>query len=144
MYVSIDPGGRTGIAIFTPDGKDHTRQALTSDNFLLYLQSMISMKDQKLITAFIVEDFKLQENKALDLVGHDFIAPQMIGSVRLTAKILNVPIHYTYPRNLDTAFKWAGVKKPKGHPPDEIAAYVHGVYWLVDNKIRKHRILEEA
>jgi hypothetical protein len=142
MYAAFDPGGRTGIATFHSDGKDIVKTSLAEDNFLMYLNTLIEVKD-KPFKVFVVEDFRLRENKALDLVGNDFIASQMIGAIKLTAHALKVPIIFQSPSILPTAIKWAGIKPHRGHLPDELSAYAHGIHYLVKNGIRKHRILEE-
>ena len=142
MYAAFDPGGRTGIAIFYSDGSDLTKKSLTEEHFLLYLQMLIKVRDNTFNT-FIVEDFRLRQDKALDLVGNNFVASRMIGAIQLTAHILKVPIVYQPSSILPTALKWAGIPKPRGHLPDELSAYAHGIHYLVKNNIRKHRILEE-
>ena len=142
MYLAFDPGGRTGIAVFNSDGSDENKSSLTEKNFLIYLNTLISFSDSQ-FNCFIVEDFRLRQNKALDLVGNDFIASQMIGAIKLVASSLNVPIVFQSPSILPTALKWAGIPKSRGHLPDELSAYAHGIHYLVKNNIRKHRILEE-
>lgn len=154
MYVAFDPGKRTGIARFNDDGSDINRGVLTEKHFLSYLQLLMRAQTLGEHTgglvvpedrprAFIVEDFKLREDKAYDLVGQESHADRAIGAIELCAHALHVPIYFQGSFILKTALKWARIKPVRGHLPDELSAYAHGVHWLIVNDIRRNPVLDE-
>lgn len=145
MYIAIDPGKRVGVAKFNDDGSDGPKVALSLEHFRMYLGSL---NKEDGIKNFIVEDFRIQKNKALAFVGDDLVAARAIGSIEFVAQMLNVPIVFQGSFLLPTAIKWAGIDlkylKKTNHLPDELSAYAHGIHYLVSNGIRKHRILGES
>ena len=144
MYVAIDPGKRVGVATFALDGSDRSKALLPEEDFRLYLINHIRMQNNYPITAFIVEGFWLRQKEALDQVGSDMPASRTYGAVELAAQMMNVPLHVQPSSILPQACKWARVpyNPRKKHTPDQLSAYAHGVYWLINNKIRRHPVLD--
>lgn len=149
MFISVDPGLRVGVAAFHSDGRDHSKAVFTHDEFKLYLTSLykLAKADPKIEVHFLYEDYKLRKDKALEQTGSDMPAPKSIGMLEQVAYMLGdqATIATCIPANLRTAFRWAGMpqlaNKPKSwHPPDDLAAYAHGVMWLIQKDIRKHPI----
>jgi hypothetical protein len=147
MYVAIDPGKRCGVATFNSDGSDRQKVTLEEKSFRLYLGALLSNKEgtpqNPPVEAFIIEGFWLRKDKALEQVGSDMPAARIYGAVQFVSQMLNVPL-YTQPSSiLPSACKWAQVPyNPKKHTPDQNSAYAHGVYWLINNKIRRHPVLD--
>jgi hypothetical protein len=145
MYIAIDPGKNVGVATFKDDGTDNSRKTFREPFFLNFLELLVAAKPPEVV--FIMEDFKLSKEKALDQVGSDMPAPRMIGAVQMTSVILGSRSHIELvpPGHLRTSLKWAGypelaAKPRQWHCPDDISAYAHGVKYLIDRGIRIHPI----
>lgn len=152
MYISVDPGKTVGVATFREDGTDIARTSLNIDAFRAYLKATYhAVKDIDEGLTFIIEDFKLRQDKALAQTGSEMPASRAIGSVEMLASLLGEKstIYWQDPKNLRGALKWAGypdlARKPRTwHCPDDLAAYAHGVHRLIDLGIRKHPIFESS
>lgn len=157
MFISIDPGENVGVATFTPEGKDISKTTLRLKEFRkLFLKSVsrdrLKAPGDAPKLVFIMEDFRLIHNLALEQTGSDMPAPRCIGAVEMIHDILGEErseIVLQKPGNLRTALKWAGLphlaNKPRTwHCPDDLSAYAHGVFWLIQNNYRKHPIFNES
>lgn len=151
MFISIDPGKNNGVASFSDEGQDIKKKVMQEEEFLHFLQMLLVIKgDGKNHITFILEDFKLRQDKAIDQTGSDMPSSRMIGAVQFADRILGdqSDIVYQRPGILNSALKWAGysdlANKGRGyHVPDDIAAYSHGVYYLITQNLRKHPIFNE-
>jgi hypothetical protein len=150
MLVSIDPGLRVGIATFTDSGEDIDRRVVHLDDFKNKLKGLYQYSKQyDEPIRLLYEDFALRQDKAIMQTGSDMPASRCIGMVEMLHWMLGEKgyIFKAQPSNLRTALKWAGfpelANKPRTwHCPDELAAYSHGVMWLIEQKVRKHPIFE--
>lgn len=156
MFVSVDPGERVGVATFNDKGENIYRTTFSIKEFRkLYLKQILRERlgapktDPKLV--FIVEDFSLRRDKSFEQTGSDMPASRCIGAVELAVDILGHDrgeIVFQSPGNLKTALKWAGfpdlANKPRSwHCPDDLSAYAHGVFYLIQNNYRKHPIFND-
>lgn len=146
MFIAIDPGANTGVATFDDEGKDLARHVFREEHMKLFLGSLY---ESTYHIQFIMEDFKLRQDKALQQTGSDMPSSRVIGMVQMMDHILGDAsnIKFVQPGNLRTALKWAGypelANKPRDwHCPDELAAYSHGVMYLIQQKLRKHPIFD--
>lgn len=146
MFIAIDPGKNTGVATFDSDGKDLQKYVFSEDSFRLFMVGLLHVKGS---VTFILEDFRLIQGKALEQTGSDMPAPRVIGAMQMIDTIMGdrSKIEMVQPGNLRTALKWAGfpelANKPRTwHCPDELAAYAHGVMYLIQKKLRKHPIFD--
>lgn len=153
MFISIDPGKNVGAASFHPDGTDYNKTSMDEKEFRVFLRRLVSMAGSQpdLNIVFIMEDFKLRFDKAIDQTGSNMPASRIIGAVQMVDEILQrqSSIVLQQPGILHTALKWAGysklANKPRSyHVPDEISAYSHGVYYLINKGLRKHPIFDEV
>lgn len=152
MFMSIDPGKNVGFATFSATGEDLQRTVVDIKEFrTFYLQMTYdSVRDGHIESiTFIMEDFTLRKDKALDQTGSDMPAPRCIGAVEQIDTMLGTKSKIVLVKagNLRGSLKWAGLpeyaNKPRTyHIPDDIAAYAHGVKYLIDQKLRKHPIFE--
>lgn len=151
MLVSIDPGYRVGIATFNDDGTDIGRHSVPLPQFRNRLHTLYEYaKKYEEPIHFLYEDYTLRQDKALAQTGSDMPAPRCIGAVEMIHEMLgklSPTLDKSKPINLRTALKWAGfpelANKPRTwHCPDDIAAYSHGVMWLIQNNLRKHPLFE--
>lgn len=152
MFISIDPGYNVGAATFDFRGDDINKAIIDLPTFRkVYLKSVCRQflkqpLGEKLI--FIMEDYTLRQDMAINQTGSDMPASRCIGAVEMVADILGperCEIHLQKSGNLKTALKWAGypelANKPRTwHCPDDLSAYSHGVFWLIKNGYRKHPI----
>lgn len=151
MYVGVDPGKRNGVATFSDKGEAIKRATFEEVEFLNFLQMLLAIKDHpNKFIVFVVEDYKLRQDKALDQIGSDIPAARMVGAVQMTNQILGDQsnIVMSPPAHLRTALKWAGfpelANKPRNwHCPDDISAYAHCVKHLIDMGLRKHPIFND-
>lgn len=153
MFISIDPGHNVGVATFTDTGLDVSKATITLPRFRQFiLKSAVRERlkapegTPKLI--FLMEDYKLRQDMAINQTGSDMPASRCIGAVEFACDILGperCEIILQPPGNLRTALKWSGypelANKPRTwHCPDDMSAYAHGVFWLIRNDYRKHPI----
>ena len=157
MFIAIDPGANVGVATFNEKGEDIKRTVMREEPFRDLMANMYSMlyaevqkhPESKIGLTFIMEDFKLRQDKAIDQTGSDMPAPRIIGAVQMIDRLLGdrseIILHQ--PMVLSTALKWAGFPKYANnrrlHPPDDIAAYSHGVFHLINAGLRKHPIFDD-
>lgn len=147
MYVAIDPGKNIGLATFSSEGEDRGKLVVNEEALFGFLKNVIvavEEKESRFVT-FILEDYKLRKDRALDQVGSDIPAARIIGAVQMVHSILGEQskIVLQEPRILHTALKWSRQNKwvgRKSHVPDDVSAYAHGVYYLIQQKIRPHPI----
>lgn len=153
MFISIDPGYHVGVATFNDEGGDISRTVMELRKFRkLFLKSIcrerLKAPEGTPKLTFIMEDFNLLKNMAIQQTGSDMPASRCIGAVEMICDILGEDrseIQLQKPGNLRTALKWAGypelANKPRSwHCPDDLSAYAHGVFWLIKNDYRKHPI----
>lgn len=146
MYVAIDPGESVGMAMFTDTGEDIRKLTLRLPQFREAL-AMLMVTDKTY--HFIVEDFRLRKDKALDQIGSNIPAARAIGAIEMMVAILGerASITMVQPSVLTSALKAAGFARYANnrrlHPPDDVAAYAHGVQYLIDNKLRRHPVLDQ-
>jgi hypothetical protein len=154
MFIAIDPGKRVGVATFRADGSDISKKIFLLDDEVMGFRHFMgtileSFKESAAHVTFIVESFHLRMDKALEQTGADMPAARAIGVVEMVDTLLasKSNIVMVPPRDLYTALKWAGHNKwarAGAHPPDDIAAYSHGVKYLIDKGLRKHPIFDKG
>lgn len=153
MFISIDPGHNVGVATFDERGDDIHKTTMDLPRFRkMFLKNVLRERlkapegTSKL--TFIMEDYKLRKDMAINQTGSDMPASRCIGAVEFAYDILGpdrCEIILQPSGNLRTALKWAGypelANKPRTwHCPDDLSAYAHGVFWLIKNDYRKHPI----
>lgn len=152
MFMSIDPGENVGFATFSATGGDLMRSVVKLQEFRrFYLQmtyDSVRKGDLDFIT-FIMEDFTLRQDLAIAQTGSNMPAPRCIGAVEQIDTMLGAKSKIVLVKagNLRGSLKWAGfpeyANKPRTwHCPDDIAAYAHGVKYLIDQNLRKHPIFD--
>jgi hypothetical protein len=136
-FISFDPGKATGWATFDEEGNLTDKGIYRSlDDLKDGLQAVMLMGDQPKV--FIIEDFRLFSHKAVQQSGSDMPASQAIGSIELAAAVCRAEIVKQGSDILPIGERFAGVKLPKNHDEShDIAAYVHGFYYLVKKGIKQ-------
>lgn len=148
-YVAFDPGKDTGVAAYNEKGvlqeTNIIRGMLDLDN---YLDKIEEAKETRVI---IYEKYRagysaqnLTTKKYATIHGgKPLITEQVIGMILRTARKIGAEIVGQEPSILNVAQLWTGYKIPKNHDQSHhISAMCHGMYYLIDNKIVKPRVLE--
>lgn len=148
MFISVDPGKNVGVATFNSDGTDRIKKSMSIEAFREFLSMVYSIPDLNNLT-FIMEDFKLRHDKAIDQTGSDMPASRCIGAVEQIVTMMGdrATIELQRPGILSGALKWAGYahlanKGHRYHVPDEISAYAHGCYYLINAGLKTHPIFK--
>ena len=130
-YLALDPGKITGWATFDKEGNAQDYGQVTKEE----LYALLVEKRPKLL---IVEDFELFPWKSKDMPFDTLVAVRVIGAIDFYAWDAGISVILQKPSIKTTGYMWAGIQKPKNHAvshgPD---AYVHGVYYLQKNGVRK-------
>jgi hypothetical protein len=141
-YLAIDPGEKyNGWATFRDSGDLITMGTIIGvDELTDWLERL----DHTSLKRVIVEDYRLGIVK-----GKNFGAAKQQGSRALTVKTIGrieswayrngkIPVELQPNSIKPTAYMWAGITVPKNkNLSHETDAYVHGVYWLQRNGIRR-------
>lgn len=146
MFIAIDPGENVGMATFSDAGLDIKRKIFRLPQFRETLALLTAASNDQHYT-FIMENFNLRLDKALDQTGSNMPAARAIGAVEMIDDILGSKstIVMRDPRLLYSALKAAGYARyanKRIHPPDDIAAYAHGVDYLIEIGLRRHPVLD--
>lgn len=144
MYVSVDPGETVGLATWDEQGKLIHKSKMPRVDFEMFLWALIEDKNNgNEVITFIVEKYLVYGSKAIAHVGRANPTEQVIGMIDMIARRLGVPVVKQPATILRVAAKWAGVRIPSGHIPDQISAYLHGYYYLHQKNIIPARVLED-
>lgn len=147
MIIAIDPGSvNTGVAMFTLD------EANRKANLILK-KIHVGDKEHEELVQFVAKIREVKHVIVLENFQHAMATgnfrgkntPQMARDEAkthaLTKRFQGAATHGGHklviqePRILAMGRKWCDLKCPKtGHIPDDISAYIHGAYYLMDIK----------
>jgi hypothetical protein len=150
-YLSLDPGVSTGYATFKADGNVIRTGTLRKGKEELYpflrLLALSKIEDfQNYLEStsvnpqldIIVENYRLYPWKSMSQSWSSLETVRFIGAIDFWATLHEYPVHLQDPQVKGIAYKWAGLTVPKNHDMShETDAFVHGVYFLQKNGIRK-------
>lgn len=125
LLLSFDPGKNTGLAIFDWDtGELKLRTEMSYDRLTEFL-SDIPIN----VGAIVVEDYIIRPG--VGNRGHARgEAMRVIGQLESVAYRIGCTLVKQRPEVRLLAAKWAGYSVRKGHMPDDISAWLHGIYYL--------------
>jgi hypothetical protein len=153
--VGIDPGKNIGFARIDAEDKKIQFQFDKIVDWKLFslMIEQISIlareertEDNPLI--LVVEKFRLFGHLAGKQIGSEMDASQVIGVCRYLAAASkgHIKLVMQEPSINETAAKWSGrgteIVKKKGHLPDNVSAFNHAYYWLIQNQHLRHRVLD--
>lgn len=152
---AVDPGINIGFARLDAQDKEIIRkqyQIIDKKMFHVYLAGMEDMArdlqgDQKL--TIVAEDFLLFGHKAKAQIGSRMDASKIIGAIEYAVfraqgkmELIMQPASV-----LDTAATWSGVGTQyvgrDKHMPDNLSAYNHGYFYMIQKGFIKHRSLDD-
>lgn len=134
--IAFDPGKATGWALFKDGVLEDWGICQSLPEFTKFLQHYVSTYGRP--DKIVYENFIVFKQKAHKQAGSKMEAPQAIGQIKLWAAMLGFKeseLASQMSSILGIAQKWSGlrvdsVSHDRSH---NIAAYNHGVYWLVSN-----------
>lgn len=131
-YLAIDPGGTNGWASFNENGDVITFDGAKGKEALY---QVLAAQQPKVI---ICEDYRLFPWKAKEQSWSSLETVRVIGAIEYYCYLNDAELHYQDPKVKTIAYLWAGITVPKNKAlTHETDAYVHGVYYLQKNGVRK-------
>lgn len=131
MYLALDPGHTTGWATFDVSGNSTGLGDVSGRQGLYDL-----LAEHADVDTVIVEDWRT--NPDVRLGGDPLATVRYIGVVEYWAHINGITLVEQPNTVKSIAYLWAGIKKPKAKAMTHQAdAYVHGVYYLQKNGVRR-------
>ncbi len=129
-YLSLDPGHSTGWATFKENG-DADKFGTVTSRVAVY--DLLREQAPDLI---IMEDWITKQGVALG--GDKLETVRVIGAVEFYVYLRKIPLVLQPNTVKSIAYKWAGMVPPKRKSlTHEADAYVHGVYYLQKQGIRR-------
>lgn len=138
-YLAFDPGVSTGWAAFDSAGEVSAKGILRGlDELMDFLEDCTRPE------TVIYESYRVFGHKAKAHIGSKMETVQAIGVIKARTSRWKCILVEQPSSILPIATKWAGVKLPSNHDKShDIAAYLHGVYYLQKEGIRESRLVKE-
>ena len=136
-YLALDPGDTSGWAKFNEDGSGNGFDNVHGK------AALFQLLEDTAPSLIICEDYKLFPWKAANQSWSKLDTVRSIGAVEHYAWLRwgadwEKHIIYQDPKIKGVGYMWAGIPKPKAKSESHYAdAYVHGVFYLQKNGIRK-------
>lgn len=144
MYLAIDPGDMTGMAVIGTSGELLWEKIFPYEELIDELQTL---KWRTKLSNIIVEDFALLPTKAQAVSqtkSRHMKAARGIGVVEAFGAMYGVPVEFRDPRHWRVGLQLAGIPPkdwPKNHAKGHgIVAYGLGFHWLVENNLVEARL----
>jgi len=126
MIVSVDPGDSVGVALWSEQGAILENWKVDRGGFSYWLRH-----EKRPISRIIAEDFHL-DHRAGKQTGSNVPAALVLGGIEMYAAIHDIPITRQENRILRITAMHANVMLPKGHIPDDVAAFLHGFRYFIE------------
>ena len=134
-YLALDPGESTGYAMFKSDGDVEDFGTLKGRPALYEFLEHIVPSTVKVV---VIEDYTLYPWKGKEQSWSKLDTVRYIGAIEFWAHKRLTQVVFQPPNIKSIAYMWAGIKVPKNHDHShQTDAYVHGVYYLQKQGIRK-------
>lgn len=141
---SFDPGDKNNGFCFI----SHDRETKLTDVKIMKilnpveLRSMLKViwglaEDPNVKCVFVVENFRIDTKiREAKFQWNEVLTVRAIGWVELTAEWTNSKLVIQEPNEVwPSARKWSPVPLPKGHPPDDKSALLHGLHFMMKAKL---------
>lgn len=135
LLLSVDPGDKTGYAIFNFDTAELLKMEIVADTAM---PGILSSFTPSKFLAVVYEDFILYASKAKEQTGSRFKAVQVIGMLKMWSENNGIRMVRQPAQFLENGYKASGMPRAKKHEDShDRDAYVHG--WVYLDKIGKVR-----
>lgn len=129
--MAVDPGDkRVGVSLWTWDGVGEpveiARDTLTPDEYLTLLGNTINRDPVTLYV--VVEDYRLDH--ARNAGGSPLTSARVIGATELYARAVGATMSLQSPEAYKLASMHTGTTWKGKHCPDDLSAFLHGVYFF--------------
>jgi hypothetical protein len=145
VYVSWDPGGgqrrSTGMVSWDAQGQEISRAALNPQQLDFTLQILENVKT---IKVFIIEKYVPYGH--VNHTGRKLVTSECIGQLKAFARRWGIRVVEQRSDIKRIAAMNAGVQwiwSAKKHMPDDIAAYLHGFYYLDKIGLIRPKVLDD-
>lgn len=139
-YLFFDPGLRTGTAGWKdPKSIPLLLKTLSGSE---ERDSLLSSLDPSTLKVVGLEDYRVR-NEKFNHQGSRVPAAKVIGDIEGFCRRNEIQVVLIPPNVKKTAAKWAGIKIPRGHMPDKMAAYLIGIWYLRTHNLMLPRVLQE-
>lgn len=133
MFLAVDPGETSGVAVFESSGTLRVRFQLTIPQIRRYLLKLVQYPEL-VYDGIIVEDYRHVPGKQQR--GSRFQTVKVIGYLEFFAEAKVCPIHLVSNQAKDMGALYTGEKSPSNHKlSHEVEATNLGVWWLVENGV---------
>jgi len=131
FYLALDPGKTTGWATFAEDGSGITMGQYNAEQ-------LINFMDETTAKIIITEDYRLFPWKLKEQAWSKLDTVRLIGMIQYWCYKTQRTLILQDPNIKSIGYMWAGIPKAGAHKNShERDAYVHGVYYLQKNGIRR-------
>src|SRR5436190_23412365 len=129
--ISWDPGvikkPSTGVTLWDVHGNPVHTNELDIDNVHLLLDRCED--DWRDCVSYMVEEFRLYQNKALQQSGSKLETVQIIGMIKRSAYKTSTDVVEVRADCKGIAAMWSQTKIPAGHMPNYMSSYLIGYYY---------------
>lgn len=150
MIIAFDPGDKNiGCAMFSYSEEEKKANLLFKrvlNRETLY--SVLELAEKMLVGkpdvkhTFVIENFRIDPNNVANrnprarssamFQWSEVETSQVIGALKYAAyRMNNSDVVMQEPAILAMGRKWCDFKVPKGHIPDDISAYIHGLHYMM-------------
>jgi len=134
-FVSIDPGGTTGVVTWDANAKLLDALQLNREEFEDFLEKVSPA--QVICEEYIVNPHVRHGGQKVETL-------RIIGAIESYCRRNKILLEMQRPQILTIAQKWSGKKMPKNHGISHwVSAYLHGYYFLHRKGLIKARVLDD-
>lgn len=128
--IAVDPGKSTGIAILKFGGELVRKQIVPFGDIANYWADLGEEFPIGSIHAVVCESFRLYAHKSRHQHGSSMEASQVLGMARGYCSLRRVKFVQQQPECRVLGAKFVQYKLGRSHTPDDISAWLHGIYYL--------------
>lgn len=131
--LSVDPGDTTGWVLWTDDGIELSKGQLLAQEFIDRLA-----ENYWQFNTVVFEDFILYRGRAAAQTGSRFKASQVIGALKMSAKMQKATVVMQPAQSKSFGYKFARLTTAGNHAQSHWRdAYAHGYFYFVKQGILK-------
>ena len=136
QLLSIDPGKTFGYCVVEYFAKDVGQPEVLAMGSMDISALPMLLDKYRFANKILIENYIVLPQKAMVHTGSSVEAAQAIGMITMWAQAKKIPLIKQMPAILPIAMKLTRYKKPSGHLPDKMSAWLHACYYL--NSIGKY------